>query len=240
MTLSKNWFTKLTQFLIPQTCLCCDKFIESTEYICGDCDLAVYPIKAPYCPRCALPRETGEGVNALCARCISENRYFDKIFAAFEYEGNVKQIFSRAKYGRREDTIKALTRLALERDRLRLPDDLQDALWVSIPMHDKDIRERGFNSSRLILDVLKAANIAGTDHNLLKKTLPRVRGNSKLSREAFSKQAFQMRTPLAESIQTVVIVDDVMSSGATLSATAKCLKKAGVKNVVGVVLARNI
>ncbi len=235
-----HWSHKIVQFLLPATCLCCDRFIESGDLVCSNCEVSLYPVIAPYCPKCSLPRENHEGVNALCKRCILEKRYFDQVFAAYEYEANIKQIFSRAKYGRREDTIQSLAKLAIKRNRLELPAALKKAVWTSVPMHPKDLSSRGFNCSRLILDVFNQSNIGNEDHNLLEKTLPRVVGNSKSDRETFSQKAFRLRKPLADPMESVVVVDDVMSTGATLASIAKCLKKAGVKKVFGVVLARNV
>ena len=218
--------------LFPQWCIGCGK---EGDFICSSCRRLLPRIMPPLCPRCGKPQPSG----ILCPGCVSWQAEIDGIRSPFRFDGIIRQAIHQLKY-------KNLRALAVP-----LAKFLQDYLatnpvpgevLVPVPLHQKRLRERGYNQSSLLAQELgKLINLPVADNCLIrqKHAPPQARSSSVDDRRSNVADAFACRDQRLKD-KLVLLIDDVSTSGATLDACAGALKAAGATSVWGLVLAREI
>jgi ComF family protein len=192
---------------------------------CAACDSRVLPLAA-FCPACA---STVEAVQGSDTRSV----------AAFGYGGAIARAITRLKYSRRPDLARPLGDLLWRALRPHAP-ALHDAIVVPVPLHPSRLAERGFNQSALI-----ARRVARRlDTPLLTLILARIRDTpqqaalDRAARIANVAGAFRVRQPERVRRKTVLLVDDVRTTGATLDACTCAMMSAGATSVTHAVVAR--
>ena len=160
--------------------------------------------------------------------------------AAFVYEGAVRRALQKLKYG-------GVARLAVPLADAALPTlaevlrESGPAMLVPVPVHPARQRERGYNQAALLADRL-ARRTGLPQRELLARTRPTVKQHT-LDRAARLRNlasAFALRSSLAVAPEVVVIVDDIMTTSATLETCASVLRGAGVREVYGLAVAREV
>ena len=192
------------------------------------------------CPRCGTDTLRGEE----CGECITRSRLFAATVVAMRYESPLDMLVKNFKYSGGWQLANLLSGLA--RERLDL-EGLGDAV-VAVPLHPRRERERGFNQSREIARGLcgkrrggKLSGAAGPP--LMEGWVSRVIDTPHQARmDDPEKRRQNVRGAFTASPQVrgrrIVVVDDVMTTGATLEEIAKILKRAGAASVTNAVLAR--
>ena len=211
-----------------QPCLLCG---TSGPYIwCAACDAALPYLRTPYCPQCALPTLNG----TVCGHCLTDAPHFQRTIAVFSYAFPLNKLIQALKFGERLELVNNFADKLAQRVAIR-PDCI-----IAMPLHPTRLRERGFNQSLEL-----ARRIAQKiDIPILPNACMRVRDTppqSMLSRQARNKNmqhAFTCSQDLTG--QHVAIVDDVMTSGASLNEVARTLKIAGAREVSAWVVARTL
>jgi ComF family protein len=194
-------------------------------------------------PRCAACDARCDRTAAFCPPCASsverERSDDPASIAAFVYGGAVADAIARMKYHRRPDLARPLGELLGGAVAARAV-ALRDAVAVPVPLHASRLAERGFNQSAIIArGVSRRLNIP-----LLPRALVRVRDTPQqaaLDREqriANVAGAFRARPSASIAGRTVVLVDDVRTTGATIDACAGVLASAGATSIVHAVVAR--
>jgi ComF family protein len=193
--------------------------------LCAECEGELPSLPAEVCPRCALASPAG----ALCGRCLAEPPRYDATLAAFWYRFPVDTLVQALKF-RGELALAPLLASALLE---KLNGDKTDYV-VPVPLSKRRLRERGYNqaaeiarrlSRRLELELCERIEDGRPQVELpLAERRKNVRG------------AFRVRRALDGA--SVAVVDDVMTSGATLDEIARVLKAAGASRVVNWVVAR--
>ena len=218
--------------LFPQWCVGCGR---EGVFLCDSCRRLLPRITPPLCPRCGKPQASG----LLCSRCISWQAKIDGIRSPFRFDGVIRQSIHQFKYR----NIRALTKPLAELLRDYLADNsVPGEVLVPAPLHQKRLRERGYNQSRLLAEELgKLVNLAVVDDHLVRQrhALPQARTTTVDERYSNVAGSFTCRDHSLKGKQ-VLLVDDVSTSGATLDACAAAVKEAGVTSVWGLVLAREI
>ena len=219
---------RLANLLLPASCLLCGADSNGGA-LCAGCAGDLPPLSAAQCPQCAEQTTHGER----CGACLKDPPAFARCSALFRYEFPVDRAIQALKYGHQL----ALATWFGE----RLADTLQNGSHdrvMPLPLHPERLRERGFNQSaeiarvlarrlRLPLDLASLARRRATPAQAalpLRERARNVRG------------AFECTGDLAGL--RILLVDDVMTTGATLSATAAVLKDAGAATVINLVVAR--
>jgi ComF family protein len=221
----------------PDTCQICReaKATQAEGYVCAGCTVkagGVQFIKEPCCRCCGLPFEGEINVSFECANCHDERLYFRSARAAVRLTGLVQDVIHRYKYNHAVWFEPFLAGLLVGAAEPMLCREKWD--WIApIPLHWLKLRERSFNQSQRLAKRLSAATGIPLNARLLRRTA-RTSTQTRLSRAQRAenvKRAFAYRgkTPLDGA--RIVLVDDVLTTGATASACAKVLMRNGAELV---------
>jgi ComF family protein len=220
--------TRIAQVLLAQDCLLCQA-ASGGQLICAACAREL-PSSASGCPRCALA-----GAPELeCGACIADPPHYDASFAAFAYAHPVDALILALKYGGQL----ALAGLFARELHQRLGQVRGVDLIVPLPLHPRRLAERGFNQAAEIAKVLSRLSGIDMDARLARRvrnTTPQT-GLPWRERASNMRRAFVCDTDLAGL--NVAVVDDVMTTGATLNEFARALKRSGAARVENWVVAR--
>lgn len=219
-------------FLYPPRCIVCH---AAGSYFCATCQSQITRIAPPVCPACGYPRRNAY---APCRQCANHPlEHLDGIrSAALFTEGPLRKAIHRLKYQGYFAIAKALAPLLI---RCYTDHQLDTEVIVPVPLHSARYRERGFNQSMVLARALAGALRQPVDG----KTLIRHRATrsqmtlNAAERKANVARAFTCRTDRLAG-KTVLLLDDVCTTGATLDACAQALKESGVRRVYGLTLAR--
>lgn len=228
LTHSAELIGRIADKLLAQDCLLCGAD-SGKVMLCPACVDDLPRLPAVRCPQCALPTALGE----TCGRCLAKPPHYDATIAAFHYDFPLDKLVQSFKYAHR---------LALgsyfAREIATQAQGLKPDLLIPLPLHPLRLRERGFNQAQelaravgKILGCPTSANICTrTRHTPAQAALP-WRERAKNVRGAFHCNADL-------SGRHIALIDDVMTTGASLSECARTLKLHGAARVTLLVIAR--
>jgi ComF family protein len=228
--LVRRW-VGLQRVLLPWRCLLCGAAGADGADLCCDC-AAELPRNRSSCARCALPLATPA---ALCGECQRHPPPWDAAWAPFRYGWPLDRLESRYKFGADLAAGRVLSTLWRREPRsIELPQ-----LLLPVPLHRLRLRQRGYNQTLELARPLARALGVPLRHDLLER-VRRTDAQTELdavSRRRNVRGAFALRAGVALPTH-VAILDDVMTTGATLAECARVLKRAGVPRVDVWALAR--
>lgn len=227
----------LLDLFLPPCCAGCGAALTSGP-LCADCVDHVKVIGSPRCPVCGIPFEGG-GADHLCGRCIENTPRFISTSATFRYAGPIADGVTALKYGRRLERLGPLADLWREECR-GLPDV---DLAVPVPLHPSKLRQRGFNQSALLAKPLLRKHGVPLRCDVLHRVRPG-RSQAGLGRAERLRNPAGIYVVAARSFHVVdarriLVIDDIMTTGATMRECARVLMKAGAVEVHVAVLARS-
>lgn len=211
---------------LPQSCLLCGT--SAPEILCADCQKDLPRMGGLLCPQCAEPTSVGER----CGRCLHRPPHFDRTMAVFRYDFPLDALIQALKYGHQLALAPWLGK--------RLSDIVEgdyDAM-LPLPLHPDRLRERGFNQAGEIARMVSRSRNLPLALDLLRRERPTdpQAGLAHDQRPANVRNAFACSTDL--SGRRLLLVDDVMTTGATLDEAARTLKLHGAARVDVAVVAR--
>jgi ComF family protein len=218
-------------WLWPERCALCRAPIGAGKDFCAGCHADLPWIKTG-CPTCAAPSSS----SARCGRCQRKPPAMHRTYAALRYAEPVDRLIVGLKYRRRLDLARALAQLLLPTlQKIHTRPDIV----LPVPLHSARLRERGYNQALEIARVLARRlklplatdAVRRTRATATQTTLPRTQ------RARNVRNAFAVRTDELNG-KHVAIVDDVMTSGHTIDALAKVLRRAGAKEISVWIIAR--
>jgi ComF family protein len=218
--------------LFPQFCVGCRK---EGNLICDSCRASMLSIEFPVCPRCGKPQPDG----AFCRSCVNWQASIEGIRAPFQFEGVVREAVHQFKYRNLRTLALPLANLMSE---YLIEHPVPGEVIVPVPLHHQRLRERGYNQSALLARELgKIVNLPVNEEVLIriKATTPQAKTASVEERRSNVIGAFACRGNSLTG-KSVLLIDDVSTSGATLNACALALKTTGAISVWGLTLAREI
>jgi ComF family protein len=218
----------LTSRLFGGSCFLCRG--SARELLCGPCNADLPRLPQPLCPRCALASPLGE----TCGRCLARPPRFDATFAALAYAFPADALVHALKFRGELALAPMLAGLLLE----RIPALRDVDCVVPVPLSRPRLRERGYNHAVEIARPVAAALRAPLELDLCERRRDTA-AQMELpwsERERNVRGAFGVTRSLAGA--SIAVVDDVMTTGATLDEIATTLKAAGAARVVNWVLAR--
>lgn len=228
--------------LFPAKCVACHDDLgeeQRESLICEACEAQLELINWQVCPRCAAPVPSTNGVDLACNHCRGDKLRFDRAIALGSYEGLLRQLVMRTKADRQGVVTRALADLAWQRLREQLL-TLRIDVVTAVPMHRWRRWQRGANAPQMLARRLAErleAPCAGEMLRLVRNVPPQV-GLSRPAR--FRNLAGEMAVGASYHLAAarVLIVDDVLTTGATCSEAARVLRRAGAADVTVLVLAR--
>ncbi|MEW6214768.1 MAG: ComF family protein [Nitrospirota bacterium] len=225
--------SKLLNILYPAECPLCGSAPDVISYlpICASCWSMIKRYTGPSCSMCAMPFSSE--YSKACGQCLKKAPPFLRVINYGLYEGVLAEAINQLKFYGVKRLSKPLGRLLLSLD---LP--AMDGI-VPVPLSIKRLRERGFNQSLLIARVIsKETRVPLLMDILLKKkeTPPQI-GLSAKERLSNLKGSFEVKEDIKGL--RLLLVDDVMTTGATVTECSKQLMKAGAKEVIVLTLARS-
>ena len=224
--------------LYPPRCPAC-RIRTAAVTFCKDCHLGIVPARSPLCTACGLPF-AGTGPDHLCANCRLHPPRFRVARAPAMFDRHrpspLVEVLARFKYGRDVTLAPVLSAYLVE----HLPLAFDHDLIIPIPHHRERLRWRGFNQALPLARAIGRASQSPVDPFVLarhRSTPPQV-GLGADDRRRNVRGAFAVRHRERIRGRTVLLVDDVMTTGATAHECARVLRAAGARAVDAVVLAR--
>jgi ComF family protein len=229
----------LLQIIYPNVCwLCGQSIAPDAQAFCPACHDGVFMDVKPSCPRCAA--NVGPFANhAACSHCKAAGFAFDAAVRLGLYEGALRELVLRLKHGSHEGLAELVAQ-----EWARRQVDVFRAHHVSsvvpVPLHWWRRWQRGCNQSEALARVLAAALGVPCRSSALRRIRATTHqaGLSPAARRDNVRDAFQPRRTVPLTGQTVLLVDDVMTTGSTAHEAARALRRGGAARVVVAVLAR--
>lgn len=226
-------YLSLINVLFPKRCPVCLRILPSSLTICSSCREKLIFVRQPFCYLCGKPLADFE--EEYCYDCRRHPKSFERGFAVMLYDKNTKFSMTQFKYHNKREFSDFYIREAL-----RLYGDVFSKLSIQailpVPVHEKKKKERGYNQAELLAKTLSRSLSIPTYSSILirsvytapqKELSPRER-LANLARAFDVNPDFQTNCHL---LKTVLLVDDIYTTGATLEACTRVLKKYGVQTV---------
>lgn len=228
-----------TNLIYPLHCAACVTPLHPLDEfgVCRQCVEQIRPNPKPYCRSCG---RSVDKTLAPCAECRKRRFHFDRAYSAYLYEGALKELIHLFKYRSRISLSRLLGRLMA--DYLKENRELLSAIDVItyVPLSARRLRTREFNQSKVL--ALKIAEWSGIPVVDALAKRAHTRPQNELSRDerlANLSGAFEAKEEAAKG-KNILLIDDVMTTGATFDECAKALKKSGAKGVACLALARGL
>ena len=225
--------------LYPPVCLNCDAPVATADALCGRCFSTLRPITAPLCPRLGIPFAVPIGYGALSAEAIADPPPFERSRSAVLYNAVARHIVARLKYGDRPELARFCAGLMAGAGHELFADR---PVLVPVPLHRTRQFTRRYNQSTELARALARTTGLTVDPILVgrsRRTAQQV-GLSASARQRNVAGAFVARADALERLRGrhVVLVDDVITTGATVKAVTRALNRVGVLHVDVISFAR--
>jgi ComF family protein len=222
--------------VLPPSCLACRGAIDRPG-LCAACWRRLSFLAPPWCACCGLPFEQPIGAGALCGSCAAGAPGFDRSRAALAYDDGARPLLLALKHGDRLEGVPVFAGWLAAAMREFAPDI--DVI-APVPLHRWRLWTRRYNQAAELARALAARTGLACDPRLLVRTraTPSQGGLSATGRRRNVAGAFMLRPGAGIAGRHVLLVDDVFTTGATLDACARTLRRAGAARVDCVALAR--
>ena len=220
--------------LLPPHCLTCDQPVGAPGQFCPPCFEQTHFITAPCCTRCGVPFETAGrgGPSGECPTCVADPPPWGEARAALRYDAQAKRLILPFKYGDRVENARALAPM-MARAGVSL---LREADWlIPVPLHRSRMLSRRYNQAALLAHALSRSS----GRPALLNGLRRIRSTSPLAEMSPARRSAEMEAAIAVRPRCrpmidgarLLLIDDVLTSGATARACVSALLAAGAVRV---------
>jgi len=217
----------ILDFALPPRCAGCGTIVTDVHSFCADCWKRIDFLASAGCVTCGTPLEGTDG--QCCAVCLARPPRIERTRAAVAYDELTRSLALRLKYGRKVAIAKTMARYMAP----LIGTPPGEALLVPVPLHRGRLWQRGFNQSAIIASEL--GRRTGLDYNAVVlrrvKRTPPLKGMSQQQRRRAVAGAFKVGDRSVLAGRTIVLVDDVLTTGSTANACARELQRAGAARV---------
>jgi ComF family protein len=225
--------------VLPPRCLACGVTVGEPGALCSQCWAAMTFFAPPWCARCGLPFPHPMGEDAVCAACARERPSWDRARAALRYDKHSRHLVLALKHGDRTHLAPALGGWMR-----RAGTDLLDGadLIAPVPLHWTRLFARRFNQAGLLAHAIHAAGgpPVAPDWLIRRRRTPSQGRLGPAARARNVGGAFALRAGRSIKGKRIVIVDDVLTTGATVEECARVLRRAGAAWIGVLTLARAV
>jgi ComF family protein len=220
-------------FALPPRCAGCGAIVSEVHSFCAECWKQIEFLGESGCHCCGLPLQATE--QSTCARCLASPPRIARMRSAVAYDDLSRSLAIRLKYGRKVAVARTMAHYMAP-----LVKAEGKAILVPVPLHRARLWSRGFNQSALVASELSRRLKVPTDPLVLRRTrrTPPLRGMSPVQRRTTVAGAFRIADRHGIAGKTVILIDDVLTTGSTAEACASVLKRAGAARVELVTWAR--
>ena len=240
-------FRHFIDLIYPPRCAICEKFLwkdrakkdQQELLFCEPCFHGFSEITSPLCPICGRPFASEVDEDHLCGDCLRKRPYYDAMRAPYLYEGGIMAAIHQFKYARKSHLANSLGFL-LSSFAGKWLGKTDGILMMPVPLHPRKLRERNFNQSLLL--ARSASPFLGTELDFvslrrIKYTRPQT-GLKSDERRKNVREAFEVVDSKVVKGRSVLLVDDVTTTGSTMNECARTLKRAGAREVLCLTVAR--
>ncbi|PLY01935.1 MAG: amidophosphoribosyltransferase [Desulfuromonas sp.] len=228
----------LFNYLLPPACALCLARLEppDPDHFCSVCTEQIPELGKARCPHCALPYPAPENPAHLCKTCLTEKRpLFSGVTAIGRYDGLLREAVHRLKYRGDINLDRPLANLLVRRLR---QDKVRATIAIPVPLHASKTRQRGYNQSALLATRIGRRLDIPVATDLLARHRPGLPQQQLAAADRIDniKGAFALRRPVDG--EDILLIDDVMTTGATARECARVLGAGGAASVHLAILAR--
>ena len=220
-------------FALPPRCAGCGCIVADVHSFCTECWTEVEFLGETGCVTCGLPLQATEAQT--CGICLAKPPRIARMRAAVAYDDLSRSLAIRLKYGRKVAIARTMARYMAP-----LVAHSPEPILVPVPLHRSRLWQRGFNQSALVARELSRRLKVPADSLALcrSRRTPPLKGMSPLQRRKTVAGAFEVRNKAAVAGKTVILIDDVLTTGSTAEACARTLQRAGAARVELITWAR--
>jgi len=219
----------LLDLFFPRACLLCRTQTDETHHLCPDC-AAELPILSHSCQKCAQFLHANEHAQLVCGLCLSEPPPYDKVYALFPYQSPIPSLIIGFKFEEQFSHGRFFSHMLLQKIHEWYAGHPLPDLLIPMPLHPARLRERGFNQAAELTNPLASALKIPIDHSVIrqKATLPQrtLRARERGPNLAHAFAASQLYTGCH-----LAIIDDVVTTGETITALARLLRQLGAARI---------
>lgn len=222
---------KILDFVYPSgfSCLICTREIFDDRFVCDECYKTLPHLSGNLCKRCSDTIVSGD----YCEHCKGKDFFCSKILSPFVYDGFIKMSVHGLKFSGRKYLAEFLGTYMAKKF---LSEDIKCDIVMPVPLCEERLRKRKYNQASLIAEKFCEITNLPLDITTLaraKNTPPQAKLTFKERRENII-GAFKVIDKLKVKGKTILLIDDVYTTGSTLNECAKALMKAGAKNVIAI------
>jgi ComF family protein len=234
--MSKLVVRRLEEALFPSRCLGCgDLCQEPLGAFCQVCGIGIWPTRRPWCEKCGRPLEGRVEDRRICLGCAAAPPAFHSLLAAFFYGGPLGDAIIAFKHSGHAEYGKRLGLIMVAALKSELP---EVDLVVPVPLHRKRARQRGYNQAAILAKVVGLA-VDTPAREVMYRVVDTgsQRGRNREERFAQLAGAFAVRRVGDVADKRILLVDDVVTTGATMQGCAVALSRAGARRICALSLA---
>ena len=231
---------QLLNFLFPPKCIICDDYGAVTD-VCSQCWGKFTFLSKPYCSICSYPFAYENDEKAICGYCIMNKPKYDRAISLLKYDNHSKRLIHKFKYQDQLHILDYFVDLLLN-----LGKEVIDQADVIVPvaMHQYKLLKRGYNQAALLaMRIAAKRKILYLPQLLIKKQNSTAQaGLDKMQREKNIKNSFKLNAQYSQQIinKKVLLIDDVMTTGATINECCKMLSAAKPSKIFVLTLAKRV
>lgn len=226
--------SKALSQLLTAECALCGLDCNANYGLCLDCEAAL-PRMQTSCLQCGAEQADNAFIDGVCGNCLLNPLVFNLCRAAFHYASPVNKLITNFKFNAKFDAGYSLATILARDIRHHYANRQKPQLLIPVPLHRNRLRIRGFNQAVEIGKVISRQCNIPLGHSAIKKirdTTPQIELSSALARKTNVSNAFAIADEsLLKNTERVVVLDDVVTTMATVAAISKLLRQQGVQQV---------